>query len=103
MTGTELIRAIKPEAVLNINGQTVKIGGLTGQPVKNYLAKEWIGDLMPDTTAPFFLEGYEKGPAEKRFEWKKRLEWMPEDIPWPPKGLKVDFTYKARENSEKGQ
>ena len=44
MTGNELIRALKPEAVLTINSNEVKVGGLTGQPVKNYLAQEWIPD-----------------------------------------------------------
>lgn len=96
MTGKELIRAIKPEAVLTINGKKVNVGGLTGQPVKNYLAEDWIAGLKSDTASPFILKEYVKGKTEARFEWKKRLEWMPKDLPWPPPGIKADFTYQAR-------
>ena len=93
MTGNELIRAVKPEAVLTINGKTVKVGGLTGQPVKNYLTQEWIAGLKADSLSPLMLSGYKTGEITARFEWKKRPEWMPQDMPWPPKGKQVDFTY----------
>ena len=93
MTGNELIRAVKPEAVLTINGNEVKVGGLTGQPVKNYLAQEWIPGLKPDSLSPLKLSGYQTGEISARFEWKKRSEWMAKDMPWPPHGKRVDFTY----------
>jgi hypothetical protein len=99
MTGTELIRAIKPEAVLTINGASLNVGGLTGQPVRNYLAKEWVASLKPDTVSPFRLSGYTKGKIEARFVWKKRVEWMPRDLPWPPEGSRIDFTYLPKEPS----
>lgn len=100
MTGNELIRAIKPEAILTINGSEVKIGGLTGQPVKNYLAQEWISSLKPDSLSQFKLSGYQTGEISARFEWKKRIEWMPEDMPWPPRGKRVDFTYLPKAKSD---
>ena len=99
MTGSELLRAVKPEAILTINGKTVSVGGLTGQPVKNYLAKDWITGLKSDSLSPLKLSGYETGNTIARFEWKKRREWMPQDINWPPPGKKVDFTYIPKENS----
>ena len=34
MAGKELLRAVKPEAVLGLNGKQYKVGGLSGQPVK---------------------------------------------------------------------
>jgi hypothetical protein len=93
MTGNELIRAVKPEAELTINGIEVKIGGLTGQPVKNYLAQEWISVLKPDSLSPYRLSGFRTGEITPRFEWKRRTEWMAQDMPWPPAGKRVDFTY----------
>jgi hypothetical protein len=93
MTGSELLRAIKPEAILTLNGRQVTIGGLIGQPVKNYLAEEWISGLKPDTLSVLKLSGYTKQEIAPRFDWKKRPEWMPEDRPWPPRGKRVDFTY----------
>lgn len=100
MTGNELIRAIKPEAILTINGNALRVGGLTGQPVKNYLTKEWIASLKSDSLSPLKLAGYETGPTVARFDWKKRPEWMAQDIPWPPPGKKLDFTYISKENSK---
>jgi hypothetical protein len=98
MTGTELIRAIKPEATLTINGKSVRIGGLTGQPVKNYLRENWITGLKADSLSPFVLSGYKTGDIKARFGWKQRPEWMVQDIAWPPKGKQIDFIYKAKEN-----
>lgn len=99
MTGNELIRAIKPEATVTINAKELRIGGLTGQPVKNYLREEWIAGLKADSQSQFMLSGYTAGEITKRFEWKKRPEWMAQDIPWPPKGKQADFTYTAKENA----
>jgi hypothetical protein len=99
MTGNELIRAIKPEAILTINGNPVRVGGLTGQPVKNYLSEEWIANLKSDSLSPFRLEGYETGPTVSRFDWKKRPEWIAEDIQWPAPGKRIDFAYVPKENS----
>ena len=100
MTGKELLRAVKPEAELTINGATIKVGGLTGQPVKNYLAREWIAGLKPDSLSPLKLAGYETGEITARFEWKKRPEWMAQDMPWPPHGKRVDFTYLPKSGSD---
>jgi hypothetical protein len=99
MTGNELIRAIKPEATLTINGQSARVGGLTGQPVNNYLRENWITALKPDSLSPFLLSGYNTSEIKARFEWKKRPEWMAQDMAWPPKGKQVDFTYKTKDNS----
>lgn len=101
MTGNELIRAVKPEAVVTINGTRTTIGGLTGQPVNNFLAPEWIKTLKADSLSQFRFSGYETGIIESRFEWKKRSEWMPQDLPWPPAGKRTDFTY-IPENSSSG-
>jgi hypothetical protein len=96
MTGRELLRAVKPEALVVLNGRSYKVGGLSGQPVKNYLSKEFISALKPDTSSVFVLADYKTGETEARFEWKKRLEWMPGSLPWPPPGKKIDFRYIPR-------
>lgn len=99
MTGNELIRAVKPEAIMTVNGNSIRVGGLTGQPVNNYLAEEWIASLKPDSLSPLRLSGYETGKIVARFDWKKRPEWMAQDMPWPPSGKRIDFTYIPKENS----
>jgi hypothetical protein len=97
MAGKELLRAVKPEAVLGLNGKQYKVGGLSGQPVKNYLSKEFISTLREDTSSAFVYIDYKTGETEARFVWKKRLDWMPADLPWPPPGKRIDFRYIPRE------
>ncbi len=98
ITGKELLRAVKPEAEITINNKTMRVGGLTGQPVNNFLKKEWIPALKPDSLSPFRLSGYNVGEIQARFKWKKRAEWMSQDMPWPPAGKRIDFTYLPKEN-----
>ena len=40
----EHIRAIKPEAIIMLNGFTVNVGGLTGQPNLAFLYPDWLDD-----------------------------------------------------------
>jgi hypothetical protein len=98
VTGKELLRAIKPEAVLTINNKNYSVGGLKGQAANNFLRKEWIADMKPDSLSPFRLSGYKTGEIHARFGWKKRPEWMAQDSPWPPAGKQLDFTYLPKEN-----
>jgi hypothetical protein len=92
----ELLRSVKPEALITVNGVPYKVGGLTGQPVNNYLMQEWIDSLKADTLSSFYLKGYMTGDIMPRFEWKKRLEWMPKDLPWPPAGKSIAFQYSPK-------
>jgi len=101
ITNNELLRSVKPEAIITVNGLPMKIGGLTGQPVNNYLTREWINEMKPDTLSPFYLKEYGIERIIPRFEWKKRLEWMPRDLSWPPAGKSIDFRYVAKtDNAE---
>ena len=97
MNGKELLRAVKPEAIITINGKPCKLGGLTGQPVNNYLSDEFISRLSPDSSSLFLLKDYQVGETKARFGWKKRTAWMPVDLPWPPPGKKIDFRYLPKE------
>lgn len=99
ITGNELIRAIKPEARILLNGKSAFVGGLTGQPVNNYLAPEWIKTMLADSLSEFKLSGYVTGIIEPRLEWKKRPEWMSQDLPWPPPGKRISFTYIPKSES----
>ncbi len=100
INGKELLRAVKPEAVITINKKKYTVGGLYGQPVMNYLDPSWIGSMKRDSTSPFRLDGYNTGSITARFPWKKREEWMPEDLPWPPPGKSIDFVYSSVDTNE---
>ena len=40
--GQQLLRAIKPEAQIILNGKTYDVGGLKGQQEKAYLIPKWV-------------------------------------------------------------
>lgn len=91
-TGESLLRAVRPEAKITLNGKSFPIGGLHGQPVGNYLLPEWYEQLQADPDA-FQFEDFQVRPLKARFPWKKRREWMPHDRPWPPHGIEVIFEF----------
>ena len=56
ITDSSLLRGIKPEAMLTINGHQFEVGGLKGQPDYAYLDLDWIADLTSDPNAFQFRE-----------------------------------------------
>lgn len=60
MNGQQLIRAVRPEARIVIEGKSWNIGGLLGQQEQAYLKKEWIQNLQPDPYA-FQFTGFRTG------------------------------------------
>ncbi len=99
-TGESVLRSVRPEAALTIDGKTFNIGGLTGQPIHNYLLEGWIRDMKPDEKN-FHLAAFDYHPVKARFPWKRRTEWLSSDPVWPPKGIEVSFQYKAGDKTLK--
>lgn len=87
-TGESIIRSVRPEGSVTINGITIEIGGLDGQPIHNYLLPEWLEEMKAQD-GNFHYDGFSIGPITERFAWKKQLEWMPSDLTWPPKGKQL--------------
>ena len=94
VTGEEFLRAVEPEAIMTLDGQTFQIGGLDGQPNNAFLKEEWI-DQMKSNPAAFKFTGFETANTKARFAWKKRAEWMSQDMPWPPSGKSLTLNFKA--------
>ncbi len=94
MTGASLLRSVRPEARVELNGTKLDVGGLLGQPVHNYLSPNWLPQLKADPKA-FQFAGQKIGRTEARFPWQKRREWLTDDPPWPPPGVSVTLTFQA--------
>lgn len=92
-SGISFLRSVRPEAEVTIDGHRFDVGGLAGQPIHNYLLKEWIPSLKADPGA-FRMASYRVEPVKERFAWKKHPEWMPKDSPWPIPGKELIFTYR---------
>lgn len=91
MTGESILRGVKPEAEILINGVNYEIGGLKGQPNYAFLRQEDIDKLTSDATSFQFI-GYEISEPVAPFSWKRVRHRAPEAV-WPPKGvnLRLDF------------
>ena len=88
----ELVRAVKPEAVVTVNGFTINVGGLTGQPNLAFLYPDWIDGLEANPLS-FKFSGFKISEPEKRFEWKEVRHHAP-GTEWPPRGIKLQMDYR---------
>ena len=90
ITGSSLLRGIKPEAVLTVDGCQFEVGGLKGQPDYAYLDLDWVSDLTSDGNAFQFRE-YRVGETETRYPWVRRRSTT--SSVYPPEGvtLTVEF------------
>ena len=94
MTGESFLRAVRPEALVELNAVRYEVGGLSGQPVQNFLKPAWSEHLAANPAA-FKFKTYRTGRTEARFPWKKRQEWMARDTPWPPPGVSLTLVFEA--------
>jgi len=67
--GQQLLRALKPEARLVLDGVEYQVGGLSGQKEQAYLLPEWLPGLRAEAEA-FFFSHHEVLPLRPRLEWK---------------------------------
>ncbi len=66
MTGASLIRGVKPEAELELDGQHYEVGGLMGQEEWAYLKTKWIDGMKPSPGSFHFVR-MESGVTQERF------------------------------------
>ncbi len=98
-TGVGWLRAVKPEASVTIDGREYPVGGLTGQPDHAYLLPAWIDQLRPTPNA-FHLLSWQPGRPVAPFAWRRKRHSA--DLPWPPPGVTVDFTYAGPDEATRG-
>ncbi|MES1225207.1 MAG: alpha-galactosidase, partial [Bacteroidota bacterium] len=89
--GQQLLRAIKPEARITINGKNYNIGGLYGQTENAYLLPEWI-DRFKAGENDFQFERYTISDV-KPFLKRKSKSWMLNKK--QPTGKTLTFIYKS--------
>ncbi len=54
--GQQILRAIKPEACVNLNNKDYFVGGLYGQKENAYTLSEWVDSLKKSTTGFHFIK-----------------------------------------------
>ncbi len=101
MTGQNEIRSVRPEAAVTINGISFEIGGLTGQPIHNYISPAWL-DTMKSSANAFKYSRHTIGKTKERFPWKPRSQWLSSPAAWPPPGVALDIEFTAPASGPEG-
>ena len=92
MTGAAMLRGVKPECRLRLDGKDLDVGGLRGQPDLAYLRPGWL-DRMTSDPGAFQLVGIEAGKTRAPFAWKRKR--YSEGRPWPPPGAALALRFRA--------
>lgn len=95
-TGERLLRAVEPEAVLVLDGQSRRIGGLLGQPDRAYLTDAWQAALTNDPAA-FQFVGFTTQPTRAPFDWKRTRPGA--DLAWPPRGTGLTLAFRGPDDA----
>ena len=77
---------------MTLDGVAFDVGGLSGQPIDNYLSASWL-DQLTNRPSAFHFAGMKTGRTAARFDWKKRREWMSEDAAWPAPGASLTLEF----------
>ena len=93
VSGESLLRGVKPEALVEIDGKSYEVGGLQGQPNYAFLRPEWI-NMLKANPAAFRFTGYTTGVPEERMAWKRVRHHAP-DVAWPPAGVRLNLEFAA--------
>ena len=103
VTGEALLRGVKPEATVKINGITYEVGGLKGQPNYAFLKSEWLDNMQADPSAMQYI-GYEISEPQTPFGWKRVRDYA-KNSEWPPKGkhLRMDYRMPDPQSLLKGK
>lgn len=91
-SGEQLLRSVKPEARLTIDGHDYQIGGASGQQQQAYLLPVWLDSLQSGKT-DFIYTGHQLTEIKPVLNWKPG-GWC--SNPHMPTGKALIFTYRAQ-------
>lgn len=94
----QLLRAVKAEARVTINGGEYNIGGLYGQKENAYLLPEWV-EGMEKSDSGFHFVSYEINNIKPYLHWKTAM-WASNKN--QPTGKMIAFRYKSELEHLKG-
>lgn len=100
-SGAPLLRGVKPEAVISVDGRRIEVGGLKGQPNYAFLLPEWLDALESAPDAMRFT-GFATGAPEARIPWKRARPHAPDAV-WPPRGVSLRMDYAMPEGDTSPQ
>ena len=96
--GQQLLRAVKPEAKIVLDGKEYNIGGLQGQKENAYLLPEWL-DKMRVGNEDFVLVKHHVTDIQPFLRWKPTTWLMPHP---PAKGKQLVLEFESPLSTLKG-
>ncbi len=87
----QLLRSVRPEAIVTIDGVPYNIGGLAGQKEHAYLLKEWVDDLTKVDSA-FHYVSYQITEYKSNINWETKF-WTANKA--QAKGKTISFLFKS--------
>ncbi|MCB9892004.1 MAG: hypothetical protein H6833_10180 [Planctomycetes bacterium] len=100
VSGNAILRSVRPEARLTLDGIEYQVGGLVGQENHAFLRPEQLDALRADPRAMRLVDFAVSVPRE-RFAWKRVRHHAP-NVSWPPRGvaLRLDFAMPRLSDEE---
>jgi hypothetical protein len=98
-TGENFLRGVKPEARLVLDGDTLPVGGLTGQPEYGYLLTAWL-DSMRSNDKAFHCTRFETAGVEPLLKWEQK-RWAGHTR-YPAPGKRLTFFFEHPQARWKG-
>jgi hypothetical protein len=90
-SGQQLLRAVRPEAIVTINGQKINVGGLMGQKEKAYLTESMV-DGFTKGDNDFICSSIKVESIKPFINWKKNT-WGA--VAKSGEGKIISFTYRS--------
>ncbi|MFT5154146.1 MAG: hypothetical protein ACI841_004153, partial [Planctomycetota bacterium] len=97
VTGNPVLRSVRPEAKLTIDGVDYEVGGLEGQSNHAFLRPKDLDHLTENPDA-MRLVGWEESTPEAAFGWK-RVRNCDYKAKWPPAGVALRMDYAFPQNA----
>ncbi len=95
--GQQLLRGVKPEARITVNGVDYNVGGLYGQKENAYLMQDWA-DSFTAGKNDFQFQSFSVSPLQPFVRWTSK-HWAGNHE--QPKGLMISFRYQSPDISLK--
>lgn len=96
INNANILRGVKPEAIIELDGTKYEVGGLKEQPEYAYLDPKWIPDMQNDPKT-FQYAGYASEPMDVMYPWTPKR--AAPKTPWPPKGVGIAVRFTAPESA----
>lgn len=99
MTSKEMVRAIQPEAQIEVDGTSYNVGGVKGQFEYAYMKYDWLEKFTGEPQA-FEIKDFKIQDIQPRFPWKPK-RWLL-NKQWPPKGKEIIFYFESNQKKLEG-